>query len=378
MKLKKNILKKKEIVKVLLNERSYKIIIGKNISNELFPLLKDNLIFETIFIVTDYNVSKHHLSNLESDLRKSHVKYHVLVLKPGEKSKNWKNLIKTTEWLLENKIERDDLVIAFGGGVIGDLVGFASSITKRGIKFVQVPTTLLAQVDSSVGGKTAINSEVGKNLIGSFYQPSLVICDMIFLKTQNKRDFLSGFSEMVKYGLLGDKNFFSWLENNGEEILNLNYNYLSYAIKKSCEIKASIVEKDEKENGNRALLNLGHTFGHALESDTNYSDMLLHGEGVSIGSVLAFKFSLELGLCEQKDVNRVIDFYTRMGMKTKISDISDYTPNIDRIVKTMYQDKKVKRGNLNLILLKKIGLAFVYKDVLKSTCIKFLEKNLHL
>ncbi len=378
MKLNKDILKKKEIVKVLLNERSYKIMIGRNISHDIFSIMKDTLVFENIFIVTDHNVSKYHLSNLENSLKKTDMKYHFLVLKSGEKSKNWKNLIKTTEWLLEKKIERDDLVIAFGGGVIGDLVGFASSITKRGIKFVQLPTTLLSQVDSSVGGKTAINSEIGKNLIGSFYQPSLVICDINFLKTQNKRDFMSGFSEMIKYGLLGDKNFFSWLEDNGKEILNLNYNYLSYAIKKSCEIKASIVRKDEKEKGDRALLNLGHTFGHALEADTNYSEMLLHGEGVSIGSVLAFKLSLELGFCEQKDVDRVIDFYVKMGMKTKISDIQDYSPNLDKIVQTMYQDKKVKRGNLNLILLRRIGSAFVYRNVLKKTIIKFLEKNLYL
>ena len=267
------------------------------------------------------------------------------------------------EWLIAEKVERDDLVVAFGGGVIGDLVGFAASIMRRGVRFVQVPTTLLAQVDSSVGGKTGINSPQGKNLVGVFSQPTLVLADVDVLSTLSARDFIAGYGEVAKYGLLGDAVFFEWLEVNGAALAAGDIKKRSYAIRRSCEMKAAIVARDEHERGDRALLNLGHTFGHALEAATGYSDRLLHGEGVSIGCALAFEVSARLGLCSQESPSRVRAHLKSMKMKTDIADIAGKLPDADGLLALMGQDKKVQAGQLRFILARAIGDSFVATDV---------------
>ena len=272
------------------------------------------------------------------------------------------HLTDVVEQLLALKVERDDLIIAFGGGVIGDLAGFAAAVTRRGIGFVQVPTTLLAQVDSSVGGKTGVNAPQGKNLIGSFHQPRLVLADIDVLGTLTPRDFLAGYGEVAKYGLLGDEAFFSWLEANGPALAAGDAALRTQAVLRSCEMKAAIVARDETERGDRALLNLGHTFGHALEAATGYSDRLLHGEGVAIGCTLAFESSARLGLCAQETPSRVRAHLAAMGMKTDLSDIPGDLPDADGLIQLMYQDKKVRQGQLTFILARAIGQAFVTRD----------------
>jgi 3-dehydroquinate synthase len=253
--------------------------------------------------------------------------------------------------------------VALGGGVVGDLVGFAAAILRRGIRFIQCPTSLLAQVDSSVGGKTGINTQHGKNLVGSFYQPSKVISDISTLLTIKERDFLAGYGEVVKYGLLGDYDFYCWLEANFAKIKEKDTETLIKAVAHSCEMKAQIVINDEKEHGDRALLNLGHTFCHALESATGYSDRMLHGEGVAIGCVLAFDLSAKLKLTSQEDPVRIKKHFSEMGLMSSIMDISGVLPDADRLVELMFQDKKVVNGKLNLILTKGIGNAFIARDI---------------
>ncbi|MEO6301506.1 MAG: 3-dehydroquinate synthase, partial [Paracoccaceae bacterium] len=261
------------------------------------------------------------------------------------------------------KIERRDVVVAFGGGVVGDLVGFAAAILRRGVRFVQVPTTLLAQVDSSVGGKTGINTGQGKNLVGAFHQPSLVLADIGALETLTPRDFLAGYGEVVKYGLLGDAAFFGWLEANGPAMAAGDAAARLYAVTRSVEMKAGIVSRDETEEGERALLNLGHTFCHALEKATGYSDRLLHGEGVAIGCALAFELSQHMGLCAQEVPSRVRAHLKAMGLKTDLADIQGDLPSADDLLRLMGQDKKVVDGNLRFILARGIGEAFVAEDV---------------
>ncbi|MEO1122100.1 MAG: 3-dehydroquinate synthase, partial [Pseudomonadota bacterium] len=261
------------------------------------------------------------------------------------------------------KVERDDLLIAFGGGVIGDLAGFAAAVLRRGVRFVQIPTTLLAQVDSSVGGKTGVNAAQGKNLIGAFHQPSLVLADIDVLDTLSERELLAGYAEVVKYGLLGDLAFFEWLETNGPLLKAGDASARTYAVKTSCQTKADIVARDETERGDRALLNLGHTFGHALEAATGYSQRLLHGEAVSIGMGLAFEVSARMQLCSQEDPVRVRAHLTKMGMKTQLSDIAGELPDADALMALMAQDKKVSAGKLTFILARGIGQAFRTQDV---------------
>ena len=352
-----------ETVQVALGDRSYRIEIGHGLLADAGDRVAPLLNRQRVAVVTDDTVGPLHLQTLRGGLGAAGVEMTHLTLPSGEATKCWRYLTDTVEWLLEQKVERGDMIVAFGGGVIGDLVGFAAAILRRGVRFVQIPTSLLAQVDSSVGGKTAINSVHGKNLIGSFHQPSLVLADVAVLGTLTERDFLAGYGEVVKYGLLGDANFFEWLEANAPDLANGDIAKRIEAVRWSCQMKADIVARDETEQGDRALLNLGHTFGHALEAATNYSDRLLHGEGVAIGCALAFEVSSRLGLCSQEDPSRVRAHLKVMGMKTDLRDIEGDLPDADGLLALMGQDKKVTQGTLNYIMARGIGDAFVTSEV---------------
>jgi 3-dehydroquinate synthase len=350
-------------VKVDLAERSYEVRIGAGLIERAGAEIGPLLARPRVAVVTDETVSALHLPKLTAAFQAEGIAVSALALPAGEATKGWENLARTTEWLLEAKVERRDVVIALGGGVIGDLVGFSAAILRRGVRFVQLPTTLLAQVDSSVGGKTGINTAQGKNLVGSFHQPSLVLADIGVLDTLPSRDFLSGYGEVVKYGLLGDAGFFDWLEVNGPLLLRGDAAARLHAVTRSVEMKAGIVSRDETEEGERALLNLGHTFCHALEKATGYSDRLLHGEGVAIGCALAFELSSRLGLCAQEDPSRVRAHLKSMGMKVDLADIPGELPGAEALVALMGQDKKVVDGRLRFILARGVGEAFVAADV---------------
>lgn len=349
-------------VGVSLGARSYEVRIGSGLiaraGEEIAPLLRR----PRVAVLTDETVAGLHLDALRDGLSAAGIAMEALALPAGEATKGWPQFTRAVEWLLDQKVERRDIVVAFGGGVIGDLAGFAAAVLRRGVRFVQIPTSLLAQVDSSVGGKTGINSAHGKNLIGAFHQPSLVLADIGVLGTLTPRDFLAGYGEVVKYGLLGDAGFFDWLEKEGPR-LSSTKGLAQAAVRRSVEMKAEIVARDETEEGDRALLNLGHTFGHALESATGYSDRLLHGEGVAIGCALAFELSQRLGLCSQEDPSRVRAHLRAMGMKVDLKDIPGDLPDADGLIALMAQDKKVLDGKLRFILARGIGQAFVATDV---------------
>ena len=329
-----------------------------------------------VAVLTDETVAGLHLEALREGL--GDVAMTALALPAGEATKGWEQFSRAVDWLLEEKVERRDIVVAFGGGVIGDLGGFAAAVLRRGVRFVQIPTSLLAQVDSSVGGKTGINSTHGKNLIGAFHQPSLVLADIDVLGTMPARDFLSGYGEVVKYGLLGDAAFFDWLEANGPALAAGDKAARQYAVRRSVEMKARIVERDETEQGDRALLNLGHTFCHALEKATGYSDRLLHGEGVAIGCALAFELSQRLGLCAQEAPSRVRAHLKAMGMKVDLADIPGDLPGSEALIALMGQDKKVVDGKLRFILARGIGEAFVSGDVPGDAVRAVLDEALRL
>ncbi|WP_090026111.1 3-dehydroquinate synthase [Lutimaribacter saemankumensis] len=352
-----------ETVHVGLEGREYDIHIGPGLLAQAGALIGPLLARPRVAVVTDETVAALHLDALRAGLSAAGIDMVSLALPPGEGTKSWPQFERTVEWLLEQKVERRDMVVAFGGGVIGDLVGFAASVLRRGVRFVQIPTTLLAQVDSSVGGKTGINAPQGKNLIGAFHQPSLVLADTEVLGTLTERDYLAGYGEVVKYGLLGDSEFFQWLEGNGSRASAGDMTARIAAVKRSVQMKADIVERDETEQGDRALLNLGHTFCHALESATGYSGRLLHGEGVAIGCALAFELSARLGLCSQEDPSRVRAHLRDMNMKVDLSDIEGELPDADGLLSLMAQDKKVIDGKLRFILVHGIGDAFVTSDV---------------
>jgi 3-dehydroquinate synthase len=365
-----------ETVHVPLGDRAYDLRIGDGLlercGSEIAPLLHRS----RVAIVTDANVAALHLARVQGALRAEGITSEVLILPPGESTKGWAQFTRTVEWLLEQKIERRDIVVALGGGVIGDLVGFAAAVLRRGVRFVQMPTSLLAQVDSSVGGKTGINAPQGKNLIGAFHQPVLVLADIAALATLPERDFLAGYGEVVKYGLLGDAAFFDWLEENGPAMAAGDPVLRAYAVRRSVEMKAEIVVRDETEQGDRALLNLGHTFCHALESATGYGDRLLHGEGVAIGCALAFELSARLGLCAQEDPSRVRAHLAAMSMKTDISDIPGDLPGPQRLLELMGQDKKVVDGQLRFVLARGIGQAFVTSEAPIEVVHDLLEDHL--
>ncbi|NRB17002.1 MAG: 3-dehydroquinate synthase [Rhodobacteraceae bacterium] len=350
-------------VHVDLGDRSYDVVIGPGLLAQAGERIAPLLTRRRVVVVSDETVAALHLESLRAGLAAADISMVSLALPPGESTKAWPQFSRTVEWLLDQKVERGDIVVAFGGGVIGDLVGFAAAVLRRGVRFVQIPTSLLAQVDSSVGGKTGINAPQGKNLIGAFHQPSLVLADTAVLGTLTARDFLAGYGEVVKYGMLGDAEFFSWLEKNGPLLAGGDMVARVEAVTRSVQMKADIVVRDETEQGDRALLNLGHTFGHALEAATGYSDRLLHGEGVAIGCVLAFELSARLGLCSQEDPSRVRAHLIDMGMKTDLADIAGDLPSAEALVDLMGQDKKVVDGQLKFILTRSIGDAFVTGDV---------------
>ena len=356
------------IVKVALDNRSYDIVIGRGVLNSLGARVKALRAGARTAIVTDSNVAKFHLKAAQAALGSEGSPIEV---PPGEHSKDYATFAKVCEALIAARIERNDLVVALGGGVIGDLAGFAAATTRRGLDFVQVPTTLLAQVDSSVGGKTGIDSPQGKNLIGAFHQPLLVLADTALLDTLPKREFAAGYAEMVKYGLLADAGFFSWLESNWQDVFAGGPGR-EHAIAICCRGKAGIVARDERETGERALLNLGHTFGHALEADAGFSGKLLHGEAVATGIVLAFAFSAKRGLISAADAERVKKHIAATGLPTAIQG----KPDVDRLMALIAQDKKVKRGKLTFILVRGIGNAFVENDVDPAEVRAFLAEQL--
>jgi 3-dehydroquinate synthase len=350
-----------QIVHVPLGDRAYDVVIGRGLLADAPRYLAPHLKRNRVAILTESRVAGLHLDVVQRALGK--ISSSALALEPGEGTKNWAGLTQSVEWLLDEKVERRDLVMALGGGVIGDLAGFAAAVLRRGVRFVQVPTSLLAQVDSSVGGKTGINTRHGKNLVGAFHQPSLVLADIDLLDTLPVRDFLAGYGEVVKYGLLGDAAFFDWLEANGPALAAGDHGLRQYAVHRSVQMKAEIVVRDETEQGDRALLNLGHTFCHALEAATGYSDRLLHGEGVAIGCALAFELSARMGLCPQETPSRVRAHLRAMGMATDLADIPGELPDADALIALMGQDKKVQDGRLRFILAHDIGAAFVCDDV---------------
>lgn len=363
-------------IDVALGARSYEVRIDRGLVAEAGAHIAPLLRRKKVAVVTDDTVAALHLMTLASALEAQGIAMTALTVPAGESSKGWHQLARVTEWLLDQKIERRDVVVAFGGGVVGDLVGFASAILRRGVRFVQIPTTLLAQVDSSVGGKTGINTPQGKNLVGAFHQPSLVLADIDMLASLPSRDFLAGYGEVVKYGLLGDAGFYDWLETNAPAMAKGDADLRQYAVKRSVEMKAGIVSRDETEEGERALLNLGHTFCHALEKATNYGDRLLHGEGVAIGCALAFELSQRLGLCSQEAPSRVRAHLRAMGMKVDLADIRGDLPSAEALLALMGQDKKVVDGKLRFILARSIGEAFVATDVPSDVVLSVLTDAL--
>lgn len=365
-----------ETVHVPLEGRAYDVRIGRGLIAQAGAQIAPLLHRPRVAVVSDKTVAAAHLDQLRAGLAAEGIAMEALVLPPGEATKSWSHLTEVVEWLLDQKVERRDMVVALGGGVIGDLVGFAAAVLRRGVRFVQVPTSLLAQVDSSVGGKTGINTRHGKNLVGAFHQPALVLADIDVLDTLSNRDFLAGYGEVVKYGLLGDARFFDWLETNGPALASDNKTARQRAVKRSVEMKAEIVLRDETEQGDRALLNLGHTFCHALEAATGYSDRLLHGEGVAVGCALAFELSQRLGLCPQEDPSRVRAHLRAMGMKTDLADIPGELPSAQALLDLMGQDKKVIDGKLRFILARGIGQAFVTSDVPGDVVLSLLDEAL--
>lgn len=365
-----------ETVHVGLGDRAYDIHIGPGLLAQSGALISPMATRKQICVVTDENVAALHLESLRSGLAQAGFSMEALVLPAGESTKCWAQLERVVEWLLGQRVERRDLVVALGGGVIGDLTGFAAAILRRGVGFIQIPTSLLAQVDSSVGGKTGINSPLGKNLIGAFHQPKLVLADVDVLGTLTARDFLAGYGEVVKYGLLGDSAFFEWLEVHAPAMAAGDMAARIAAVKRSCEMKADIVARDETEQGDRALLNLGHTFCHALEAATGYGDRLLHGEGVAVGCALAFELSARLGLCSQEDPSRVRAHLRAMELKVDLADIEGDLPDAEALLALMGQDKKVLDGQLRFVLPRGIGQTFVTADVPRDVVRDLLAEQL--
>jgi 3-dehydroquinate synthase len=363
------------IVNVPLGARGYDIAIGRGLIAELGARIAALRPGAAAAIVSDETVAGRYLAQAEAALNSAGVRASPVVVPAGEASKSWRVLEGVCEQLLAARIERGDLVVALGGGVVGDLAGFAAAIVRRGLSVVQVPTTLLAQVDSSVGGKTGINSAHGKNQIGAFHQPILVIADTALLDTLPARVFRAGYAEVVKYGLIGDAGFFAWLEANWRDVLG-GGPAREHAIATSCRAKAITVANDERETGERALLNLGHTFGHALEAAAGLSDRLLHGEAVSIGMVLAFAFSARRGLVAPAEAARVERHLAAAGLPTRPSDIAGEWPGADALMALMAQDKKARRGKLTLILARGIGASFVAPDADPAEVRAFLAEKL--
>ncbi len=346
-----------------LGPRSYQILIGENLIAEAGAHIAPLIGHPRVFIVCDDNVAEFHLPGLERSLDEANISYQALVLRAGEDTKDFVHLENLIDRLLAAKIERRDSLVALGGGVIGDLAGFAAAIVLRGLDFIQVPTTLLAQVDSSVGGKTGINSPRGKNLIGAFHQPRLVLADCDALSTLPRRELLGGYAEVVKYGLIGDPDFFTWLETHGMAIIEGDAAARRKAVLSSCKAKAEVVAADEREGGRRALLNLGHTFGHAIEAEVGYGGDLLHGEAVAIGMVMAFDLSVQLGLCPPEDAARVRRHLAAVGLPTGLEAVPGRAWSPERLLDHMSRDKKVRDGRVVFVLTRGIGQAFLHDGV---------------
>ena len=362
-------------VRVELGERSYDILIGEGIVRNAGEAIANCLPGARVAVVTDDNVAAQHLFGFLENLGEAGIDVAPVIMPAGEKTKSFARLEEVCDAVIGARLERGDAVVALGGGVIGDLAGFAAGVVKRGMRFVQVPTSLLAQVDSSVGGKTGINTARGKNLVGVFHQPDLVIADTEILDTLPPREFRAGYAEIAKYGLIDRPDFFDWLERNWQAVFKGGEERVS-AIAASCEAKAEVVAADERESGRRALLNLGHTFGHALEAATNYdSRRLVHGEGVAIGMVLAHEFSARMNLASPDDADRVKRHLKDVGLPTRISDIKGDPLPVEVLMAAIAQDKKVRRGHLTFILTKGIGRAFVADDVPPSEVQRFLEEK---
>ncbi|MCB9976714.1 MAG: 3-dehydroquinate synthase [Rhodospirillales bacterium] len=366
-----------KVVTIPLGERSYEIFIGSGLLSRISDFMPFDIGGSKIFIVTDDHVERYAQQIKHQFLGQGAGFCEIIVLPHGEKTKSYEFLSKLHHWMLGHNIHRNSVVVAVGGGVIGDLTGFAAATVLRGVPFVQIPTTLLSQVDSSVGGKTGINTEYGKNLVGSFYQPGVVVADVDVLNTLPRREVLAGYAEVVKYGLIGNIRFFEWLEENGRGVCDLIPEVVAEAVEVSCKAKAAIVQEDELESGRRALLNLGHTFGHALETAAGYDGRLLHGEGVSIGMVMAFELSENLGLCSRDDMIRVEDHLGAVGLMTSPMDISPaLETSVDELITIMRRDKKAQDGQMTFILAETIGRAVIKKDVpedlVRAVLTKFL------
>ena len=363
-------------VKVALGERAYDIVIGRHQITTLGARSAALKPGAKAAIVTDDTVAGLHLAAVEAAVAAGGVAASRVIVEAGENTKSFAGFERVCEALIAARVERGDLVLALGGGVVGDLAGFAAATVRRGLDYIQVPTTLLAQVDSAVGGKTAINSRHGKNLVGAFYQPILVVADTAVLDTLPARQFRAGYAEVVKYGLLGDAGFFAWLEANVKEVF-AGGAAREHAIATSCRMKAAIVARDERETGDRALLNLGHTFGHALEAAAGFSDRLLHGEAVALGTALAAEFSARLGTLAPEAVARVTRHLAATGLPVSLADVPGGLPDADRLMELMSQDKKVRRGRLTFVLLRDIGAAYISNDVDPALLRAFLVEKLN-
>ena len=359
-------------VPVGLGARAYEVVIGSGLLAEAGARIAPFTRRGRLAVVSDRTVWARHGQALTAALEAGGLAVHPVIVEPGEQTKSFEGLADVLDRLLALELDRGDLVCAFGGGVVGDLTGFAAAIYKRGVDFVQIPTTLLAQVDSSVGGKTAIDTPRGKNLVGAFHQPKLVLADLDVLSTLPDREMRAGYAEVIKYGLLGDFSFFEWLETNGGAVLAREPTALAHAVTRSVEMKAEIVAEDETEQGRRALLNLGHTFGHALESETGYGAALLHGEAVGAGQALAFRFSAAQGLCAGQDAARATAAIAAAGLPTRLDEVPGHPFDATALVRHMAQDKKAEAGRLTFILSRALGDAFVAKDVDADAVRRFL------
>ncbi|HLY44539.1 MAG TPA: 3-dehydroquinate synthase [Stellaceae bacterium] len=362
-----------ERLRVELDERSYDILVGPGLiaraGAELLPLMRRR----QAVIVTDETVARHHLAPLRDSLAAHDIATHAIVLPPGEGTKDLAHFGRLVDDILACGVERGTMLVALGGGVVGDICGFAAATLLRGIDFAQIPTTLLAQVDSSVGGKTAINTSAGKNLLGAFYQPRLVLADTTSLATLPGREVRAGYGEIVKYGLIRDAEFYEWLEAEGGAVCDLEAAALTRAVLVSCRMKAAIVAADERETGDRALLNFGHTFGHALEAATGFGDRLLHGEAVALGMVLAFDFAVRLGLASGQDAHRVRRHIAAAGLPTELAAAGLSGGDADRLLHHMSKDKKVRDGRITLILPRRIGDVFEMRDAPVEELRRFLD-----
>ena len=364
------------VISVDVADRPYEVRVEAGLLAELVPNCRGLLRKRDVPIVTDSNVHKAWGEVVEAALRDHGHEPHWRILPAGEQTKSWENLAATVDWLLALGVERGDHVLALGGGVIGDLSGFAAAILKRGCQFIQLPTTLLAQVDSSVGGKTAINTPAGKNLVGAFHQPALVLADLATLDTLPERELQAGYAEVVKYGLIGDADFFAWCEENGEALLAGNSRDREYAVAKSVAHKARIVAEDERETtGTRALLNLGHTFGHALEAETGYSANLLHGEAIAIGMVLAARYSARSGLMPKSTAERIAAHFDTIGMRSELASLGLGCDG-KALAAHMLHDKKMDAGTLPFVLMRGIGKAYLDKGVALDDVAVFLDEEL--